>query len=102
MSNPGRYLVLLPTGVAAKTFTQNPGDVFNAWDVSTNIQYMPSEYVTWGAEIVHRHASVPYFAGPGGVTSPNGYLPPIGDPTGFVPDLRQDETRLIFSVLFRM
>ena len=102
MHNPGRYLVLLPTGVAATTFTTNKGDVFDAWDVQTNIQYMPNEYSTWGIELVHREANVPYFAGHGGVTSPNGYNPPIGDPAGFVPDLVKSETRLIFSLLFRM
>ncbi len=102
MHNPGRYLVLLPTGVAANTFTQNVGDVFDAWDTQTNIQYMPNEYSTWSLELVYRRANVPYFAGRGGVTSPNGWNPPIGDPTGFEPDLVKAETRLIFSVLFRM
>jgi hypothetical protein len=106
MHNPGRYLVLLPTGVAATTFTQNAGDVFDAWDAQTNIQYMPNEYVTWGIELVHREANVPYFAGHGGVTSPNGYNPPLAppgfDPTTFQPDLVKSETRLIFSLIFRM
>ena len=99
--NPGRYLVLLPTGAAATTFTQNPGDKFDGWDVSTTIQYMPNEYSTWFAEIVHREANVPYFAGRGGVTSPNGYNAPLGDPTGFIPDLVKAETRLIFGLIFR-
>jgi hypothetical protein len=76
---------------------------------------MPNEWVTFGLELVHRHASVPYFAGPGGVTSPNGYgtytspngnvmsLAPSGfDPSTFKPDLVQDETRIILSMLFRM
>jgi hypothetical protein len=107
MSNPGRYLVLYPTGAAnpllpSSPFTANPGDVFNAWDMSTNIQFMPNDYLTWGVEVVYRHASVPYFAGRGGVTSPNGYNPPVGDPTNFVPDLVKSETRLILSMLLRM
>jgi opacity protein-like surface antigen len=41
ISNPGRYLALLPTG--AGVLTQNPGDPFVAWDVSTALQYMPNE-----------------------------------------------------------
>ena len=101
MHNPGRYLVLIPTGVAANTFTENPGDKFDAWDCSTTIQYMPSESITWLLELVHREANVPYFAGHGGVTSPNGYNPPLGDPTGFVPDQVKTETRIIFALMVR-
>jgi hypothetical protein len=44
---------------------------------------------------------VPYFSGRGGVTSPNGWNPPIGDPSGFVPDLVKDETRLVASMIVR-
>ena len=102
MHNPGRYLVLLPTGAASTTFTQNPGDKFDAWDVSTTIQYMPNENTTWFAELVHREANIPYFAGHGGVTSPNGYNAPIGDPTNFFPDLVKHETRLILGLIFRL
>jgi hypothetical protein len=68
----------------------------------TNILYMPNQYSTWSLELVYRRANVPYFAGRGGVTSPTGWNPPIGDPIGFEPDLVKAETRLIFSVLFRM
>jgi hypothetical protein len=100
LHNPGRYLALLPPG--SGVLTQNPGDDFDAWDVSTNLQYMPGPYNTWGVEIVHRRSSVPYFSGRGGVTSPNGWASPIGDPAGFSADLRTRETRLILSHIFRM
>jgi hypothetical protein len=100
LHNPGRYLALLPTG--AGVLTQNPDDKFDAWDASLAIQYMPNDYTTWGIEIVRRHASVPYFAGRGGLTSPNGWNAPIGDPSGFVADLVKDETRLIFSMIFHI
>jgi hypothetical protein len=99
LHNPGRYLALLPTG--AGVLTQNPGDKFDAWDFSTGIQYMPGEHVTWGLEFVHRQANVPYFAGHGGVTSPNGWNPPIGNPTGFVADLVTSENRIIGSIIVR-
>jgi len=108
MHNPGRYLVLAPTGAASPfnggqyAFTMNPGDKFDAWDCSAGFQYMPSEYITWGTQVVHRHASVPYFAGPGGVTSATGTWPGGGfDPT-YQPDLVNSETRWIFYMLFRM
>ena len=98
--NPGRYLALLPTG--AGVLTQNPGDDFDAWDVSTNLQYMPGPYNTWGLELVHRRANTPYFSGHGGVTSKSGWSLPIGDPAGFSADLQKRETRIILSHIFRM
>ncbi len=97
--NPGRYLSLLPTGSAM--LTQNPGDPFDGWDASTTLQYMPNEHVTWGIEFVTRHTTVPYFSGHGGVTSPNGWNPPVGDTTGFVADLVKDENRIIASLIVR-
>lgn len=97
--NPGRYLSLLPTGNGV--LTQNPGDPFDGWDASTCVQYMPNEHITCGIEFVTRHTSVPYFSGRGGVTSPNGWNAPVGNPAGFVADLVKDENRLIFSMIFR-
>jgi hypothetical protein len=99
--NPGRYLVLLPTGAAGAAFDTAPGSQFDGWDVSTTLDYMPEEHQTWRLEVVHREASVPYFAGPGGVTSPDGYQnTPI--PFGWAPDQRRSETRLILAVLVRI
>ena len=115
MTNPGRYLVLYPTGDASplpnpndptKTegthpFSANPGDQFKGWDWSTNIDWMPNQSLTVRLEYVHREASVPYFAGRGGVTSPTGYTTtPI--PVGWAPDLVKKESKIIFAVLFRL
>jgi hypothetical protein len=100
INNPGRYLVLLPTGEAAKTFTQNPGDQFHGWDCSTTIDWMPNDYLTWRFEIVHRESDVPYFAGSGGVTSPDGYSN-TSIPANWKPDLVRSETRFIFALLCR-
>lgn len=99
INNPGRYLALLPSGNGV--LTQNPGDQFKGWDISTGIQYMPNEYLTFGLEAVSRHTDVPYFSGRGGVTSPNGWNAPIGNPTGYTADLVKNENRLIFSSIFR-
>lgn len=99
INNPGRYLALLPPGNAV--LTQNPGDPFTGWDASVNVQFMPNAYMTFGIEYVTRHTSVPYFSGPGGVTSSNGWNAPIGDPSGYVADLVKDENRVIFSTIFR-
>jgi len=104
MHNPGRYLVLLPTGDAGPSgthpFSAAPGDQFDGWDLSTTFDWMPSQSETFRIELVHRECSVPYFAGPGGVTSPDGYsTTPI--PVGWTPDLQKTETRLIFAFLVR-
>jgi hypothetical protein len=115
INNPGRYLVLYPTGDASplpspsdptKTegthpFDTSPGSVFKGWDWSTNIDWMPNQSLTWRLEYVHRHTNVPYFAGKGGVTSPTGYTTtPL--PAGWAPDLTHSEDRIIFVMLFRI
>lgn len=99
ISNPGRYLALLPTGNGV--LTQNPGDEFKGWDASTGIQFMPNQFMTFGVEFVTRHTDTPYFSGNGGVTSSNGWNPPIGNTTGYEADLVKDENRIIFSTIFR-
>ncbi|MGZ4098188.1 MAG: outer membrane beta-barrel protein [Bacteroidia bacterium] len=115
MNNPGRYLVLYPTGDASPLpnpnnptqtagthpYTANPGDQFSGFDYSANIEWLPNEHVSFRFEAVHREASVPYFAGHGGVTSPSGYTTTSLTP-GWAPDLVKSETRIIFAVLFRL
>jgi hypothetical protein len=115
MTNPGRYLVLYPTGQAsplpdpnnpsqtegAFPFTANPGDKFSAWDCSTNLDVMPNQSITFRIEFVHRESNVPYFAGRGGVTSQTGYTTTPLAP-GWRPDLVKSESRIIFALLFRL
>jgi hypothetical protein len=108
MTNPGRYLVLLPpiNGATAASgtpyFTANPGDQFQAWDASATFDYMPSQFATFRLEYNHRAASVPYFSGGGGVTPPGGNVGPPGSlVSGFVPDLRDSENRLNMAVLVK-
>lgn len=128
INNPGRYLVLPPTGAAGPiptinsnilggstttgttgvgpyAFTYNPGDPFKGYDFSTTIDLMPNENLTFRLEWVHRHVNVPYFNGPGGVTSPDGYSnTPYGPGTAspnWKPDLVNSESRFIFAMLVR-
>jgi Putative beta-barrel porin-2, OmpL-like. bbp2 len=112
INNPGRYLVLLPPidGATAASgtpyFTENPGDPFKAWDLSATYDYMPSQYITFRWEINHRHANVPYWTGPGGITPPGGNN---GNPgalvvqngTTWFPDLRQTEDRATMAILVK-
>lgn len=115
MTNPGRYLVLYPTGQAsplpnpvnpsqtegAYPFSANPGDQFTGWDCSANLDYMPNQSITLRVEYVYRNASVPYFAGAGGVTSQTGYSTAVLDPN-WRPDLVKTESRIILALLFRI
>ncbi len=108
INNPGRYLVLLPPidGATATTgtpyFTENPGDPFKAWDMSATYDYMPSQYITFRWEFNHRHANVPYWNGPGGMTPPGGNN---GNPgaiiPGWSPDLRKTEDRATMAILVK-
>jgi hypothetical protein len=109
MSNPGRYLVLMPpiNGATAASgtpyFTANPGDPFKAWDASATFDFMPSQFVTFRWEFNHRAANVPYFSGPGGVTPAGGNSGPAGSLVpGFAPDLRKRENRINLALLLKL
>jgi len=112
INNPGRYLVLLPpiNGATATSgtpyFTENPGDPYKAWDISGTYDYMPSQYITFRWEFNHRHANVPYFSGPGGVTPPGGNTGTPGsivvqNGTTWSPDLRHTEDRATMAILVK-
>jgi hypothetical protein len=116
INNPGRYLVLLPpiNGATAASgtpyFTENPGDIFKAWDMSGTFDWMPSQYITFRSEFIHRAANVPYFTGPGGITPTSCPTAPIvenicGSPgalvPGFTPDLKKIENRINLSILVK-
>jgi hypothetical protein len=109
ITNPGRYLVLLPpiNGATAASgtpyFTANPGDKYRAWDASTTFDYMPSQFFTWRLEFNHRGANVPYFSGPGGITPPGGNVSPFGSAVpGWNPDLRKYENRYTIALLLKL
>ena len=116
INNPGRYLVLLPpiNGATAASgtpyFTENPGDPYKAWDASATFDYMPSQYITFRSEFIHRAANVPYFSGRGGITPTSCLTPFIGNNIcgspgarvpGFTPDLRKIENRLDLAILVK-
>jgi hypothetical protein len=78
MNNPGRYLTLLPpiNGANATSgspyFTENPGDKAHMYDATATFDYMPSQWLTFRAEMGYRHSDIPYWSGRGGITPPNG------------------------------
>jgi Putative beta-barrel porin-2, OmpL-like. bbp2 len=108
ITNPGRYLVLLPpiNGATAASgtpyFTENPGQQFRAYDGTFTFDYMPSQFITFRTELDRRGASVPYFVGPGGITPAGGNTGAPGSLVpGFTPDLRKTETRINTAILVK-
>jgi len=76
MSNPGRYLTLLPpiNGATAITgtpyFTENGGYRAQMHDGTITFDWMPSQFITFRAETGYRFSDVPYWTGRGGITPP--------------------------------
>jgi hypothetical protein len=85
MTNPGRYLTLLPpiNGADAISgspyFTANLGDKAHMYDATATFDYMPSQWLTFRAEAGYRHSDVPYFSGRGGITPPGGLSNAFGN-----------------------
>jgi hypothetical protein len=109
ITNPGRYLVLLPpiNGATAVTgtpyFPGTPGLEFKAWDVQVALDYMWNRFITFRAEYNHRAASVPYFSGAGGVTPPNGNTGTPAIPVeGWSPDLVKSEDRISLALMLKL
>ena len=82
MSNPGRYLTLLPpiNGATATTgspyFTENAGDRAQMHDGTITFDYMPAQFITFRLEESYRYSDVPYWSGRGGITP---YAPGSGN-----------------------
>jgi hypothetical protein len=78
MSNPGRYLTLLPPINAATAvtgtpyFTENAGDRAQMHDGTFTLDYMPSQFITFRWETGYRFSDIPYWTGHGGITPPGG------------------------------
>jgi hypothetical protein len=109
ITNPGRYLVLIPpiNGATAFSgtpyFTANPGDQFKAWDMQLTADYMPVPFVTFRFEYNHRAANVPYFTGAGGVTPPGGNQGAPGSTVmDWTPDLVKSEDRLTAALMIKL
>jgi hypothetical protein len=108
ITNPGRYLVLMPpiNGATATSgtpyFTANPGDTFHAWDYTVTYDYMPNQWATFRAEFNRRGANVPYFAGAGGVTPPGGNQGALGSIVpNWAPDLSKTESRINLALMVK-
>jgi len=99
LSNPTRYLAFYaPPGYAT-----GPGTTpLQAWAVTATFDILPTDFFAVRVEGSYRRSNTPYFAGPGGTTSPDGYQP-IPDPTaGYVPDGAKDQTLAVLALNFRL
>jgi len=78
MTNPGRYLTLLPPINAATAvtgspyFTENAGDQVQQHDGTFTLDYMPAQFITFRWETGYRYSNIPYWTGHGGITPPGG------------------------------
>ena len=76
MSNPGRYLTLLPpiNGATAITgtpyYTENGGDRAQMHDGTVTFDYLPSQFISFRLETGYRYSDTPYWTGRGGITPP--------------------------------
>lgn len=110
ITNPGRYLVLVPPingatafSGAAPHYTANARDGFEAWDLQVAADWMPFAQFTLRVEYNHRAASIPYFSGRGGVTPPGGNQGAPGSVVmGWAPDLAFTEDRLTVAIMTRL
>jgi hypothetical protein len=109
ITNPGRYLVLLPpiNGATASSgtsyFTENPGDQFKAWDMQVSTDYRPIPSLTFRLEYCFRHANVPYFSGALGITPPGGNQGAPGSTVAnWTPDLVNSENRMTLAMLIKL
>lgn len=95
-SNPTRYLSQYPP----PGFESGPGvKALQIWAVTGTFDVLPNDIFALRFEGSYRRANVPYYAGPGGTTSPDGYQP---TPAGYVPDVLDDQALAVVAVNFRL
>jgi hypothetical protein len=104
ITNPGTYLAFSPSPVVANDYN----DAIAA-DSKKNLEMfqgtacfdvMPNDFVTFRLEYGYRKSNVPYFAGRGGTTSPDGWVnTPVAT---WRPDLVKEGSRITLAVNFRL
>jgi len=104
VTNPGLYLAFSPSPVAPNGYTDatsGPNALpLNIAQFTATFDVMPNDFVTFRFEYLHRASNIPYFAGSGGTTSPDGW---IDTPTAsWRPDLRTYEDRFTLALQVRM
>jgi hypothetical protein len=102
VKNPGAYLAFSPSPVADNSFNDAlaAGKGLAMFQGTITLDIMPNDLFTFRLEGRYRDSSIPYFAGRGGTTSPDGWADtPIGT---WRPDLVRSEPSLTAAVTIRL
>jgi hypothetical protein len=104
VANAGLYLAFSPSAVTPNGFTTEiakvPDQRLALFQGTATFDIMPTEHTTFRLEYGYRSANVPYFAGKGGTTSPDGWTSsPV---QSWTPDLVKTEGRITVAVSFRL
>lgn len=102
VTNPGAYLAFSPSPIVDNDFNDAlaAGEDLKMFQGTATFDVMPNDFITFRLEYGYRSSNIPYFAGSGGTTSPDGWVDT--DPTGWRPDLRKTENRITLAVNFRL
>ena len=102
VQNPGAYLAFSPSPVAANDYNDAlaAGEKLGLFQGTVTLDIMPNDLFTFRLEGRYRSSNVPYFAGRGGTTSPDGW---VDTPTAtWRPDLVKSEPSLTAAVSIRL
>ena len=104
LKNKGAYLAIAPCTQELNTYSialstmSNPS--LSVRQLTSTIDIMPNDFYTLRLEYSYRNSNVPYFAGSGGTTSPDGWqqTPAVN----WMPDLQKNNHSLRVAVNFRL
>jgi hypothetical protein len=104
VANPGVYLAFSPSLVSPNAFTtaiaSDPQQKLTIWQGTTTIDVMPNDHVTFRLDYGYRKSNVPYFAGKGGTTSPDGWADtPVAN---WQPDFVKTDSRITLALNARL
>ena len=102
VTNPGAYLAFSPSPVADNDFNDAlaAGKDLQLLQGTFTFDIMPNDRFTFRLEYGYRSSNIPYFAGAGGTTSPDGWQ---DTPTAtWRPDLVKTENRITAAVSVRL
>lgn len=102
VKNPGAYLAFSPSPVAGNSFNDAlaEGKELGLFQGTITLDIMPNDLFTFRLEGRYRDSNIPYFAGRGGTTSPDGWADTqVGN---WRPDLVRSEPGLTAAVTIRL
>jgi hypothetical protein len=94
--NPSGYVTAFPP----PGYSAAASGPLRIWGVTASAEYFVTDFFSLRGEVLYRKSTSPYFAGPGGTTSGDGYADTSA--AGFVPDLVRAQTLGIVAANFRL